>query len=117
MSLMRTAARSLFRFLLGRIGKIIATPVRRQLFAFEAATHNPHIAQEALLHRIVKAQAETGFGRDHHFRDIRSLDDFRRNVPVAGYEAVEPYIARIPPRHPPALAPHPSAPLLPPTTP
>ena len=95
MALLRTAARSLFRFLLGRIGKIVATPVRRNLYAFEAATHNPHIAQEVLFQRILKAQADTGFGRDHHFSTVRTLEDFRRNVPIAGYEAVEPYIARM----------------------
>ncbi|MBI1914062.1 MAG: GH3 auxin-responsive promoter family protein [Planctomycetes bacterium] len=95
MSLLHSAARAVFRFLLGRIGKIVATPVRRHLFAFEAATHNPQVVQDALLHRLLSAQSDTGFGRDHRFRDIATYEDFCRQVAVAGYEAIEPYIARM----------------------
>lgn len=47
------------------------------------------------MRRIVARQADTVFGRDHDFRAIRTPDDFRRRIPVAGYEYVEPYIARV----------------------
>jgi hypothetical protein len=77
------------------IGKIVARPVRRQLAAFEEATHRPRQVQEALLHGILARQADTAFGRDHHFRDIHTLDDFRRQLPIAPYEYFEPYIARV----------------------
>ena len=95
MSLLKSAGRQLFRFFLLRLGKLIAAPVRRNLYAFEAATHNPRIAQDALLHRILAAQADTAFGRDHHFGAIRDLAGFRRNVPVAGYEGIESYVERM----------------------
>ena len=83
-------------FLLDKVvGKIVASPVRRRLRAFEAATHDPRAVQEALLRRILAHQADTDFGRDHHFGDIRTVADFRRHVPVAGYEYIEPYIDRV----------------------
>jgi hypothetical protein len=75
--------------------KIVALPVRRQLAAFEAATHRPQEVQEALLRRIVAAQTDTDFGRDHHFHDVRTVADFRRHLPVSPYEYFEPYIARV----------------------
>jgi hypothetical protein len=62
---------------------------------FEAATHRPREVQEALLRDILAYQAPTAFGRDHRFDAIRSVADFRRQVPLAGYDYVEPYIARI----------------------
>src|SRR5205823_1461895 len=71
MSFFSSGARRLGRFLLGRFGKLIATPIRRKLYAFEAATHHPQEVQQALLKRILEHQADTGFGRDHHFRDDR----------------------------------------------
>jgi len=77
------------------LGKIIATPIRRQLYAFETATQNPRAVQLALLDRIVKMQTASGYGRDHRFDTIRDVADFRRQVPVAGYEAFEPYIERM----------------------
>src|ERR1043166_1235085 len=77
------------------IGKIVALPVRRQLTAFDVATQRPREVQEALLQRILTDQADTDFGRDHHFADIRSVADFRHHLPIAGYDYVEPYLARV----------------------
>jgi hypothetical protein len=76
-------------------GKIVALPVRRQLAAFEAATHRPREVQETLLRRILGYQANTGFGRDHHFAAIGTVADFRHQLPIAPYEYFEPYLARV----------------------
>jgi hypothetical protein len=69
--------------------------VRRRLAQFEAATHRPREVQEALLQDILSHQTPTAFGRDHRFDAIRTVADFRRQVPVAGYDYVEPYINRV----------------------
>jgi hypothetical protein len=85
----------MWRYLLVRVlGKLIARPIRWRINAFDAATQDPKAVQEALLRRILTAQAGTAFGRDHGFGSVRSVADFRRQVPVAPYERVEPYIAR-----------------------
>jgi hypothetical protein len=82
--------------LLGRlVSKIAGHPVRRQLRAFEEATHSPRAWQDRILDRILRHQTDTDFGRDHHFATIRTPADFRHNVPVAPYEYVEPYILRV----------------------
>jgi hypothetical protein len=86
---------SLLRLLLLGLGKVLARPVRRHLNAFEAATHQPQRVQEDLLRRILARQADTDFGRAHGFRDVRTAADFRRRLPVAGYDYFEPYIARV----------------------
>jgi hypothetical protein len=85
----------LSRFLLSMIGKVVRRPVLRHLAAFEAATHRPREVQDELLRRILAFQADTDFGREHGFQSIRTLEDFRRNLPVAGYDYFEPYIARV----------------------
>jgi hypothetical protein len=77
------------------VGKIVALPVRRQLAAFEDATRRPREVQEDLRQRLLALHANSDFARDHHFREIQTLADFRRNLPVAGYEYFEPYIARM----------------------
>jgi hypothetical protein len=83
------------RFLRYLVGRVAGVKVRRQLAAFEAATHQPREVQEALRRRILAVQADTDFGHTHHFHAIQTLADFRRQIPVAGYEYVEPYIARV----------------------
>src|SRR5262249_45673112 len=45
--------------------------------------------------RILAHHADTDFGRKHHFSAVHTLTDFRRNLPVAGYEYYEPYLARV----------------------
>src|SRR5947207_5496533 len=95
-TLMRNATRRVLRFLLQKVvGKAVAVPVRRRLAQFEAATHDPRAVQEALLHDLLAHHAGTAFGRDHRFDAVRSVADFRRQLPVAGYDYFEPYLARV----------------------
>jgi hypothetical protein len=83
------------RFLLWPIAKLLRRPVLRHILAFEQATQNPREVQEALLRHILSHHAQTDFGRKHGFGSIRTPDDFRRQLPVAGYDYFEPYIARV----------------------
>jgi len=92
----KAANQIMMRWLLRKVvGKLVAFPVRRKLNAFEHATHHPREMQDALLRGILAHQAGTDFGRRHHFGDMRTLADFRRNVPVLTYEYLEPYITRV----------------------
>ena len=95
-NLFRRGVDALLQFFVRKVaGRVVAAPIRRRLALFEEATHRPREVQEALLHGILARHKDTAFGRDHHFDAIRTLADFRRQVPVAGYEYVEPYIARV----------------------
>lgn len=87
--------KTLGRLLFKGVGKLVALPIRRRIAAFEAATRHPQPVQEALLRRILATQADTAFGRDHHFPTAQTPDDFRRRVPVAGYDYVAPYVERV----------------------
>jgi hypothetical protein len=83
------------RLALLALGKVVGFPSRVRLWTFNAACRRPRDVQEVLRHRILAAQADTAFGRDHHFRNIRSVADFRRQLPVAPYDYFEPYLARV----------------------
>src|SRR5262249_52675321 len=84
------------KFLLNHVVlRIIAGPIRRNLTDFEAACHDPQKVQEAVLQGILAHQQSTAFGRDHHFPTLKTVADFRRVLPVRGYEAIEPYINRV----------------------
>lgn len=95
-SWIRGALRKVGRQILIRIGKtFVAGPIRRAIQRFETATEDPRAVQDALLERILQFHRDTGFGRDHQFHEIRTLEDFRHNVPIAGYDAIEPYVNRV----------------------
>ncbi len=51
--------------------------------------------QNRILKELVKAGADTQFGKEHHFADIRSYEDFKQAIPVRDYEAYKKYIEQI----------------------
>ncbi len=86
---------SLKRYLLVRLGRAISYPIRAKLARFLRDCDDPEAVQRERLFEILRKQAGTAFGRDHHFGDVRSVADFRRNVPWATYEYVSPYVDRV----------------------
>jgi GH3 auxin-responsive promoter len=83
------------RFLLKMLRRAVARPVYRKFAVFEAACQDPRRTQEELLKQILAYHAATAFGRHHGFATIRTIEDYRRQVPVAPYERLEPYIRRV----------------------
>ncbi len=63
--------------------------------AFMKQTARADEVQRDLLMRRIARHADSQFGRDHHFAEIRSPADFRRRVPIRNYEGHEPYIGRV----------------------
>src|SRR4051795_3375181 len=83
------------RLLILGVGKVVGFPSRVKLWTFNAACRRPREVQESLLRRILAEQGDTAFGRDHGFRTIASVADFRKQLPVAPYDYFEPYLARV----------------------
>jgi hypothetical protein len=59
---------------------------------FKAALRNPLEAQTAKLLQIVRANADSEFGRKHHFDKVNSIEDYQRYVPQTNYDTLLPYI-------------------------
>ena len=74
---------------------IIALVTRRSGVRFEQATQNPGAAQRQLLQQIMTRNRDTDYGRAYKFSAIQTVDDYRQNVPVVGYEAIRHYIDRV----------------------
>ena len=51
--------------------------------------------QEQLLALLIKTAAKTQFGKDHGFAEIKTHEDFVKQVPIRDYEAFRPYIEKI----------------------
>ncbi|HUH33482.1 MAG TPA: GH3 auxin-responsive promoter family protein, partial [Daejeonella sp.] len=52
-------------------------------------------AQLHVFRNLIDQASNTAFGRDHHFAEIKSYEDFKKNVPVREYEDLRPYIERV----------------------
>ena len=85
-----------FRVAMTGFARAAAIPFyRRKLRRFEALLERAHSVQRALLFEKLKRCAETRFGRDHGFSAIKTLEDFRRQVPISTYEYAAPYIKEV----------------------
>jgi len=60
----------------------------------KAVQHTPAVQARLLQHLLADA-AQTDFGRDFSLGRVRTLEDFRAALPIAGYERARPYVERV----------------------
>ena len=58
-------------------------------------TYNPMHSQEEFVMRMMRENAQTEFGQAHNFKNIHTLDDFKRYIPLTTYDDYASYIERI----------------------
>lgn len=51
--------------------------------------------QQYVFQSLVAGAKSTQFGRDHGFADIKTYDEFKKQVPIRDYEVLKPYIERV----------------------
>src|SRR5438270_13804257 len=68
---------------------------QRKINAFLADASRPADFQSKVLSNLVKRTAGTTYGRRHGFSAIRTVEDFRRAVPLNTYEDLRWYVERV----------------------
>ena len=51
--------------------------------------------QQSIFDQLIKVGAKTEFGKEHDFGQIKTYEDFVKQVPIRDYEQFKPYIERI----------------------
>src|SRR6201992_2080443 len=51
--------------------------------------------QQKTFEYLISQGKNTAFGKTHHFDEIKTYEDFKKNVPVRDYEDLRPYIDRV----------------------
>ncbi len=67
----------------------------RQRRAFIDAHNNTARVQQQLLDDLTEAHANTEFGKDHDLGSVKTIEDFRKAVPIRNYEDLRPYMDRV----------------------
>ncbi|MGI9536947.1 MAG: GH3 family domain-containing protein, partial [Desulfocapsaceae bacterium] len=73
---------------------IIGLAARRSAGRFEKAVRDPAAAQNARLREMMERNKDTEYGRQYGFAKIRSLEDYRKAVPIVSYEDIRERIDR-----------------------
>ena len=74
------------------LSKIFAGVVNRQL---NNIRNNAVELQQKTFTKLVSDARGTVFGKEHQFENIRTYDDFKKQVPVRDYEELRSYIERV----------------------
>ena len=56
---------------------------------------DPDAEQTAVLMDILRYAKDTQFGKEHHFAEIQTVEQFRQQVAVSEYAAYDPYIDKV----------------------
>ncbi|MDX2248984.1 MAG: GH3 auxin-responsive promoter family protein [Bacteroidia bacterium] len=76
------------------VHKIAYWILRRRLEYIEHFTQYPVETQQRVFRHLLEKGRDTVFGDQYGFSDIRTLQDFRRQVPISSYEQLFPFIDR-----------------------
>jgi len=78
------------------IKSILAKPFAKLVAAkFYKQSNNAINVQQKLLKALISQAKETAFGKDHNFCNIKTYEDFKKQVPVRDYEALKPYVEKV----------------------
>ncbi|PKB16746.1 GH3 auxin-responsive promoter family protein [Flavobacterium sp. 5] len=61
----------------------------------QAWVTTPVETQNAVFLNLIQAAKETQFGKDHHFDQIKTYEDFSKQVPVRDYEGLKSYVDKV----------------------
>ncbi|MBA4276583.1 GH3 auxin-responsive promoter family protein [Flavobacterium sp.] len=56
---------------------------------------NPIATQQRVFEDLIREARNTQFGLDHHFDQIKTVEDFAKNVPVRDYEGLKSYVDKV----------------------
>lgn len=74
---------------------LISMAGKPRLREFDRASRDIRATQHRALKRLVEQARDTAYGKDHRFDKVRSIDDYRKAVPVNTFEEHRPYVERM----------------------
>ena len=77
------------------IDSVLVLKGNRVLADMERCSREPDKANEALLMKILRENANTEYGKKYGFADIHSVEEYRKRVPYSDYDVYAPYIQRM----------------------
>lgn len=61
----------------------------------QAWANNPVETQQKVFQELIFQAKDTVFGKDHHFSEIKTVEDFAKQVPIRDYEELRLYVDRM----------------------
>ena len=75
--------------------RILFAILRRSAAGYWKSAKRIKEVQEQYLLNLVKANASTLFGKERNFKDVNSIEDYQKSVPISNYDDYRVYVERI----------------------
>jgi len=74
------------------LARVYATVISKKVYAW---ANKPVETQNKVFQNLIREAKLTNFGMDHHFDEIETYEQFKKNVPVRDYEGLKVYIEKV----------------------
>nr|WP_294859027.1 GH3 auxin-responsive promoter family protein [uncultured Fluviicola sp.] len=74
---------------------IFAWVIKKRLHQIELFRKYPEDVQNELFEKLIEQGNQTAYGKQNHFHQITSYQDFKKLVPLNNYESMKPWIDRL----------------------
>lgn len=68
--------------------------MRKRIHQIELFIKYPHDVQNEVFSSLIKKGSKTSYGKKFGFSQIKSVNEFKRQVPIVNYESLYPYIEK-----------------------
>lgn len=69
--------------------------MKKRIHQIELFLKYPHEVQDEWFNKLISAGTESEWGRTYGYSSIKSVDQFKRQVPINEYDGLKPYIDRL----------------------
>jgi hypothetical protein len=77
------------------INSVFAWFMKKRIHQIELFQKYPNEVQEEWFEQLIAGAANTEWGREHHYRSIENVSQFKQRVPIQTYDTLKPYIERM----------------------
>lgn len=77
------------------INTIFGWFIKKRIHQIELFIKYPHDVQHEWFTKLCRTAKDTEWGREHGYRDIKTIDQFKQQVPINEYDGLKPYIDRV----------------------
>jgi hypothetical protein len=69
--------------------------MKKRIHQIELFMKYPNEVQDEWFNQLISNAQDTEWGKQHHYRSIDTLGDFKQRVPIQNYDTLKPYIERM----------------------
>jgi hypothetical protein len=77
------------------INSVFTWFMKKRIHQIELFQKYPNEVQEEWFERLISSAENTEWGKQHHYKNISTVNQFKEQVPIQTYETLYPYIARM----------------------